>query len=202
MEANIHFFVVSTPGTERTFILASGNGKTISTRYAEALVFFCFSLSLFWFSFSFILFFIHLFIYYDLSYSSVYALCASADIARSMCHFRIRSNRSQLASAATARCGRTTACQARGGCSDTFSSVLLFSFSFCAFCLFTGGGIGEWTSSSPYLSSYPFQGTMPQGEQLWQHLFGRNNEWNMKVIKQDHMGTSCSDQQGDIEEKM
>lgn len=57
---------------------------------------------------------------------------------------------------------------------------------------------GEWVKSSPYIqnASYDFapQSTMPQGDALWNHLFGSNTAaWNLKTIKQDHVGTQISD---------
>jgi hypothetical protein len=49
---------------------------------------------------------------------------------------------------------------------------------------------GRWVSSSPYLSRFPFAPgtTMPQGRQLWDHVFPANAAgWRLRTIKQDHV---------------
>ena len=49
---------------------------------------------------------------------------------------------------------------------------------------------GIWTQGSPYRDQYEFAGPKgaPQGQPLWDHLFGSNSKkWNLTTIKQDHM---------------
>ena len=47
---------------------------------------------------------------------------------------------------------------------------------------------GRW-NKYPYVAKYEFtpDGTLPQGDSLWQHLFKANREWGLRTIKQDHM---------------
>lgn len=47
---------------------------------------------------------------------------------------------------------------------------------------------GKW-EKTPYAKEYPFtpDGSLPQGDALWQHLFRANKKWGLQTIKQDHM---------------
>ena len=53
---------------------------------------------------------------------------------------------------------------------------------------------GKWSSSTPYANPSRHldflkesDGVIPYGPELWEYLFGKNNEWGMKCIKQDHI---------------
>ena len=50
---------------------------------------------------------------------------------------------------------------------------------------------GEWIAESPYRDQYAFAADEPkgppQGDGLWQHLFGANKAWGLSTIKQDHI---------------
>jgi hypothetical protein len=47
---------------------------------------------------------------------------------------------------------------------------------------------GAW-KDTPYADQFPFtpDGLLPQGPELWRHLFGANKRWGLQTIKQDHM---------------
>ena len=52
------------------------------------------------------------------------------------------------------------------------------------------GHNGKWTSNSEYRKSYDFEADNgpPQGDGVWEHLFGGATSAGLQTIKQDHMG--------------
>jgi len=52
---------------------------------------------------------------------------------------------------------------------------------------------GHFVASSPYIAKYPFKGLMPQGPEMWRHLFAANAKaFNLRSIKQDHVGETIA----------
>ena len=52
---------------------------------------------------------------------------------------------------------------------------------------------GHFVAASPYIAQYPFKALMPQGPDMWRHLFAANAKaFNLRTIKQDHVGETIA----------